>query len=208
MSIEERRQKEKEQRRRTILAAAERLFAGDGFHNTTIEQVAADIDLSKGTIYLYFQSKEDLFFSILEEKIDNYTHHLKERLAQAENLKCAVSITVSEQFKFLTENHHFFRLAMSESTKFEQKPSHEMRLNFIAKQVQFTALLEKVFSTHMKKQAISGFKPKSLALSVNGAINAHMMNWLITGSKTNLEKVKADILHILLHGCAGQTNEE
>lgn len=207
MSVEERRQKEKEQRRRTILAAAERLFAGDGFHNTTIEQVAADIDLSKGTIYLYFQSKEDLFFSILEEKIDNYTRYLKGKLAQCEDLKCAVSVAVSEQLKFLTENHHFFRLAMSESTKFEHKPSHEMRHSFIAKQVQLTTLLEKVFSTHMKQQSISGFKPKSLALSVNGAINAHMMNWLITGSKTNLEKVKADILHILLHGCAGQTNE-
>ena len=208
MSVEERRQKEKEQRRRTILAAAERLFAGDGFHNTTIEQVAADIDLSKGTIYLYFQSKEDLFFSILEEKIDNYTHHLKERLAQAENLKCAVSITVSEQFKFLTENHHFFRLAMSESAKFEHKPSHEMRHHFINKQVQLTTLLEKTFSTHMKQQSISGYKPKSLALSVIGVINAHMMNWLITGSKTNLKNVKNDILYILFNGCMGLTNEE
>lgn len=208
MSIEERRLKEKEERRRTIIAAAEKLFAREGFHNTTIEQVAADIDLSKGTLYLYFQSKEDLFFSILEEKIDNYAHHLKGKLAQCEDLKCAVSIAVSEQLKFLTENHHFFRLAVSESTKFEHKPSHEMRHSFIAKQVQLTTLLEKVFSTHMKKQAISGFKPKSLALSVNGVINAHMMNWLITGSKTNLEKVKADILQILLHGCAGQTNEE
>jgi len=208
MSVEERRQKEKEQRRRTILSAAERLFAGDGFHNTTIEQVAADIDLSKGTIYLYFQSKEDLFFSILEEKIDNYAHHLKGKLAQCEDLKCAVSVAVSEQLKFLTENHHFFRLAMSESTKFEHKPSHEMRHSFIAKQVQFNTLLEKTFSTHMKQQSISGFKPKSLALSVNGTINAHMMDWLITGSKANLEKVKNDILYILIHGCAGQANEE
>jgi len=83
-----------------------------------------------------------------------------------------------------------------------------MRHSFIAKQVQLTTLLEKTFSTRMKQQSISGFKPKSLALSVNGAINAHMMNWLITGSKTNLEKVKNDILHILIHGCAGQTNEE
>jgi len=208
MSVEERRQKEKEQRRKTILTAAERLFAGDGFHNTTIEQVAADIDLSKGTIYLYFQSKEDLFFSILEEKIDNYAHHLKGKLAQCEDLKCAVSVAVSEQLKFLTENHHFFRLAMSESTKFEHKPSHEMRHSFIAKQVQFNTLLEKTFSTHMKQQSISGFKPKSLALSVNGTINAHMMDWLITGSKANLEKVKNDILYILIHGCAGQANEE
>ncbi len=64
MGIAERREREKEQRRNTILDAAEKVFFSKGLNLTTMDEVAEKAELSKGTLYLYFKSKEELFFGI------------------------------------------------------------------------------------------------------------------------------------------------
>jgi AcrR family transcriptional regulator len=64
MGIAERREREKEQRRNTILDAAEKVFFSKGINLATMEEVAEEAELSKGTLYLYFDSKEELFLGI------------------------------------------------------------------------------------------------------------------------------------------------
>ncbi len=64
MGIIERKEREKEQRRNDILDAAEKVFFKVGFENATMDEVAEMAELSKGTLYLYFSSKEDLYYAI------------------------------------------------------------------------------------------------------------------------------------------------
>ncbi len=66
MGIAERKQREKELRRKMILDAAEGLFFNKGINQTTMEEVAEKAELSKGTLYLYFRSKEDIRFAIFQ----------------------------------------------------------------------------------------------------------------------------------------------
>lgn len=53
-----------ESRRSAILLAAARLFGKQGYDATTIDDIARDIGLTKGCIYYYFLSKEDIFYQI------------------------------------------------------------------------------------------------------------------------------------------------
>ncbi len=64
MSITERREREKEQRKSDIVDAAERVFFSKGLQNATMDDVAEEVELSKGTLYLYFKNKEDLYLAI------------------------------------------------------------------------------------------------------------------------------------------------
>jgi AcrR family transcriptional regulator len=64
MGIAERREREKEQRRQAILDAAEKVFFSKGMAQATMDEVAETAELSKGTLYLYFKSKEELYFGI------------------------------------------------------------------------------------------------------------------------------------------------
>ncbi len=61
-----RRQREKEQRYRTILGAAETLFARKGYNETSIEEIATLAEVSPGTVYFYFANKEDLLLSLVK----------------------------------------------------------------------------------------------------------------------------------------------
>ena len=51
-----------------IMAAAAKVFARDGLHGTSLDCVAREAGITKGTIYLYYRSKEDLFLATLRQK--------------------------------------------------------------------------------------------------------------------------------------------
>jgi AcrR family transcriptional regulator len=60
-----RREREKTQTRINIIKAAEKLFLSQGFENTTMEQIANKAQYSKGTIYNYYNSKDELYVAML-----------------------------------------------------------------------------------------------------------------------------------------------
>ena len=64
MSTLKRREKEKEQRRKLILDAAQTLFFSKHYDEITIEEIAEKSQLAKGTLYLYFKSKEALYSAV------------------------------------------------------------------------------------------------------------------------------------------------
>jgi AcrR family transcriptional regulator len=56
--------------REELVDAAERLFATQGFHATSVDAVAAEAGYTKGAVYSNFASKEDLFFAVYERRLD------------------------------------------------------------------------------------------------------------------------------------------
>jgi AcrR family transcriptional regulator len=70
MGTAERRQREKDRRRLEIVEAAEKVFSQKGYEATTVEDIASAAELSKGTIYLYFESKEELHDAIVQRGMD------------------------------------------------------------------------------------------------------------------------------------------
>lgn len=70
MGTRERRDREKQARRQTILASAKEIFFEKGLVHATMDEIAEKAELSKGTLYLYFPSKEDLYISLAVEGIE------------------------------------------------------------------------------------------------------------------------------------------
>lgn len=70
MGTTERREREKQRRREDILNTARILFFEKGFRDTTIDDIARAAELARGTIYLYFENKEEIYATILEEGLD------------------------------------------------------------------------------------------------------------------------------------------
>jgi AcrR family transcriptional regulator len=64
MSTKERKLTEKENRREEILSAALKLMGQHGVYGLNVDMVAKETQLAKGTIYLYFKSKEDIFSTL------------------------------------------------------------------------------------------------------------------------------------------------
>lgn len=74
-------QRPDEAKRRLILDVAARQFATKPFHGVKLDQIAAEAKLGKGTIYIYFKSKEDLYIGLILEAADNLLNELARKAA-------------------------------------------------------------------------------------------------------------------------------
>lgn len=72
-----RRQREREARRRLILDAAKAVFAERGFLSATVEEIAGRAELAVGTLYRYFQSKEEMYVSLLFEAMEMFRERIE-----------------------------------------------------------------------------------------------------------------------------------
>ncbi len=66
MGIEERKIREKEKRKNQIIDAAEEIIFSKGLDQATMDEIAEEAELSKGTLYLYFKNKNELYMAIAE----------------------------------------------------------------------------------------------------------------------------------------------
>ncbi|WEK33417.1 MAG: TetR/AcrR family transcriptional regulator [Candidatus Pseudobacter hemicellulosilyticus] len=67
MGIKERKEKHREDLKQLILNAAKKLFTTDGYEATTIRKIAAEIEFSPTTIYLYYKDKNDILYALQKE---------------------------------------------------------------------------------------------------------------------------------------------
>lgn len=72
-----RRRREREARRRLILDSAKAVFAERGFQNATVEEIADRAELAVGTLYRYFQSKEEMYVSLLFEAMEMFHERIE-----------------------------------------------------------------------------------------------------------------------------------
>src|SRR6266480_3299827 len=73
-------QRPDEKKRALITATAARLFATQPFHKVRLDDIAAEAKIGKGTLYIYFDSKEDLYFSLIYDGLGRLVDTLREQL--------------------------------------------------------------------------------------------------------------------------------
>lgn len=72
--------------REKIILSAIASFAKNGFDKTRMEDIAASSGLAKGTLYLYFDSKEDLFFALCEHNLEQLRNQLSKSFGKKEDI--------------------------------------------------------------------------------------------------------------------------
>jgi len=104
-------------RKGDIIRAAEHVFALKGFHKATIQDIARQAQYATGTVYLYFEDKNSLYFSIVEEKIRGLLYILKLKISQAKGAREKLEVFVYESLRFFEKNQDFFRIFVQEENR-------------------------------------------------------------------------------------------
>ncbi len=96
-----------------LLEKGEELILKFGYYETKVEDITKEAGVAKGTFYIYFSSKEDIFIEILKVKIAKAVESMKERKDEATNFKEKMDIATEEYIKFNLENLGFLRVIFS-----------------------------------------------------------------------------------------------
>jgi AcrR family transcriptional regulator len=108
VSVRERKQRERRARREAILAAAAKVFAAHGLDGATVEMVARQAEVAVGTIYLYFCSRDDLFLSLMAERIGRLRAHYLEIGARGLAAADEVRVIGAAYLDYLKESRGLF----------------------------------------------------------------------------------------------------
>ena len=106
---EEQFQKIREEKKALIMETALELFANEGYHNASINDIAKKAGISKGLIYNYFDSKEELIKTIIFKSFDEFIQFIdpnRDGILTKEEIR----LFIEKSFTILQENLHFWKL--------------------------------------------------------------------------------------------------
>jgi AcrR family transcriptional regulator len=107
-------QRPDEKKRKLIAETAARLFATKPFHKVKLDDVAAEAGVGKGTLYVYFKSKEDLYFWLIFDGFDRMVENVRGHvLGNDEPARQTLRRIIAELVRFGFENPQLFELVRS-----------------------------------------------------------------------------------------------
>src|SRR6266852_9344665 len=77
------KERQRQEREALILQAAEEVLMEKGYHETSIDEIAARVGIAKGTVYLHFPSKEDLVIAIFERDMQQLLQYIDSTMSSA-----------------------------------------------------------------------------------------------------------------------------
>lgn len=178
MGIAERREREKEQRRNMILDAAEKLFFSRGVDNVTMDDVAEEAELSKGTLYLYFKNRDDIFHGIHLRGLEILKSMFEEALETGENGICKVREIGNAYYQFSRDYPNYF-FAM---------------INFVPKNLNQNDPTSNGFRCHLIAEAVMELVAQAVQVgiddgSIRPELNPIKTAYLLWGQSTGIIQI-------------------
>jgi AcrR family transcriptional regulator len=100
-------------RRDALLGAAIRVFGERGFDCATMERIADEAEVAKGTTYLYYDSKQSIYDAALSSGIAELDERTREVIDRAPNFREAISAFMTARAEYFFEHRDFFRMYVS-----------------------------------------------------------------------------------------------
>ncbi|NOY06237.1 MAG: TetR/AcrR family transcriptional regulator [Chlorobi bacterium] len=132
-----------ERKKHYILEVASRLFSRLDFHHVCMEDVAREARLAKGTLYNYFNSKEELYFAIIETRMQTLIRQLEERLQYRHPPVMDLRRFVVHLYSFFLKYPNFFVIWKREEVKTSSPQSKNCRKLRAQLRVMLTAILRR-----------------------------------------------------------------
>lgn len=180
-----------------MLAAAGRLFGTRRFHEVRMEDIAAEAEVSKGTLYRYFEDKEEMYLALLEQASQQLLERLELGTDAAETCRERLMAVVDAVIGFFDEHPHLFdliqraELAQQQGRRF---PWHEVR----ARSMQ---LVLDIFEEGQRTGEFHVRHPQTAMLMFLGGMRAVIR----VGTQPRPEDLAEQIVDDLLHGAASST---
>lgn len=128
MGILERKEREKEHRREEILDAAQVAFFERGLATATMDEIAEKAELSKGTLYLYYKSKEDLYLAVMMRGMQILYDKLAAVIDKNESAPKTIAQLGRVFVEFFDSNKNYFRmLHFLQTPQLHKQASEEMK---------------------------------------------------------------------------------
>ena len=185
---------QREETRKKILDSAAQVFAAKGFHNAVVDDIVKASGTSKGAVYFYFESKEQIFVSLVEEYAATVAREIQGSVQRARGLVAQLEAAVVTLVRSFQEHRDLGKIVLvdwlSGGTEFQGKR--------MALKAMLVEVLRGYLDRAVEDGKISPQDTETAAYVWIGAISEIVLRWLNTGKPDPLEDVLTPLTQLLL----------
>jgi AcrR family transcriptional regulator len=169
-----------------ILGAARKVFAVRGFSDATMDEIAAAAGIAKGTVYLYFSSKKDIYLAALKQGLTELRDRTRANMQAANDIRSRLQSFVRTRLEYAEANRDFIKIYHSEFGNLTNSAAHDSEFQ----QLYLTQAqeLENVLHTAMDSGEIRRMRSNFTAFIIYDMVKGVMTQRLLEWSTVPLEE--------------------
>ncbi|MBT3311872.1 MAG: TetR/AcrR family transcriptional regulator [Desulfobacterales bacterium] len=196
-------QKNKNNKYNLILEAAVKVFAANGFYNSTISQIAKEAGVADGTIYLYFKSKDDIMANFFSYKTKQVFDRFREVVELADDAVEKLRNLVRRHLEEFQADRNMAVVFHNEARQFHQG---DVQISDI------TQMYLDILGEIIEKGQEEGQMRRDLYISlvkryIIGAIDEVINTWVHAGGKYDLVTFTDPLVDLFINGIGSNINQ-
>jgi AcrR family transcriptional regulator len=196
----ERKEREFNTRRAEILEQAEKIFSLKGYHNVTMAEIASASGFSTGSLYQFFEGKENLYTSMIGEKFDLMFSEIRKATQKAENVIDKIEMLVDAQLQFMENNADVCRLFVKGESAALSEAMTSLRQKLIEEFLKHINFIENLLQEGIEKGLIRNLPANDMAQSLFYLIRASSIEWMLSLTSESPSTKKKFVLDIFFNG--------
>lgn len=181
--------------KRAIFESSIKVFSISGYNGATMDDIAADAGVAKGTLYYHFKSKEEIFKYIISEGMNFIKEQIETMAEKQQDALSKIKVLCKIQLGLVYEKKDFFKVVMSQIWG---QTSRNMELREAIKSyIEYTQVY---LEEGMRDGLIKKGDPFFMAYTLFGMLCSATVYELINEDKKNLDQLIDNLIQYILNG--------
>ncbi len=184
-------------KKKDIYQAAALLFGEKGYENTSLDEIAKKADVAKGTIFYYFNSKDELFSDLVEEGINILSEEISKITLQNIDIKEKLEKITEYHFSFFKEHAGVCLMILGQLGSFQKRWHKDANLI----RTKYMSILELLIQEGKKEKIINQYlDTEAVVVSLFSLLAVSGVDWAIFHPKMSKEKIIDTTKLIMFNG--------
>jgi AcrR family transcriptional regulator len=189
-------------KRRKLIDASCRVFAEKGFAGASVDTIAQEAGIAKGTVYLYYPSKEELYWATLKMGLEDLCDQVRSGMEKAKTLRGKIRALFATKVAYFDSHRDFFKMYQAEFGPVTRPLyGHKELRDLYLEQVK---ILERMIDTAGKKGEIRKVPAEAAAFVLTDLTRGVIARRLFGLSKAAMEDEVDFLVDFVFKGLAGR----
>ena len=195
--LKEKREIKRERKREKILEAAAELFSTKHYHEVMMDDVAKLISVAKGTVYNYFGSKEELYFTIMQTRMENLLYLLRQKIESQHSSIDSLRAFIIHLYMFMMKYRKFFLIYQREALNKQNSFCEDM----LVLEKQMKQMITQIISSGEEEGVFRKVDEEFAISLIFGSIYGAVQRGINENISDDIAlKEKEEIFEFVLHG--------
>ncbi|MGB4464192.1 MAG: TetR/AcrR family transcriptional regulator [Candidatus Hydrothermia bacterium] len=161
-----------------ILRAARDVFGKKGFYETRMEDIATEAGIAKGTLYIYFPSKEELYECLLREGLKDAVKKIKDSMQSVKDINDRIQAIIKAFIEILDENQEFI-LRIVYEMPLEQIWNEKFKGRCMEERKELSSVIEEFIEDAMNRGIIYKGTPRLFSNAFVGLVSRPIFSFFL-----------------------------